>query len=139
MTDPLEILLVEDNPYDAELTISALKNGNLANNLVHVKDGQAALDILLHDGAKPKVVLLDLKLPKVDGIEVLRQLRANPSTKRLPVVALTSSREASDIVNTYNLGVNSFIVKPVEFEKFSKAVIQIGLYWLLLNEKCSGS
>ena len=139
MTGQLEILLVEDNPYDAELTISALKKGNLANHLVHVKDGQAALDILLVEGAQPKVVLLDLKLPQVDGIQVLRQLRANPGTKLLPIVVLTSSREESDILETYNLGVNSFIVKPVDFESFSKAVTQIGLYWLLLNEKCRSS
>ena len=137
MTDPLEILLVEDNPYDAELTITALKQANLANHLVHVKDGQEALDVLLSEGAKPTVVLLDLKLPKVDGFEVLSRLRDNPSTRLLPVVILTSSKEECDILKTYNLGANSFIVKPVDFERFSKAVTQVGFYWLLLNEKCS--
>lgn len=137
MTDPLEILLVEDNPYDAELTISALKQANLANHLVHVKDGQEALDVLLSEGAKPTVVLLDLKLPKVDGFEVLSRLRDNPSTRLLPVVILTSSKEECDILKTYNLGANSFIVKPVDFERFSKAVTEVGFYWLLLNEKCS--
>ena len=142
MNIPLEILLVEDNPHDAELTIRALKSRNLANHLVHVADGQAAVDFLLGAGAyagretkdQPKVVLLDLKLPKVDGVEVLRQLRADPRTKLLPVVVLTSSREESDVVQTYELGVNSYIVKPVDFENFSEAVCQLGLYWLLMNE-----
>ena len=142
MNNPPEILLVEDNPHDAELTIRALKKRNLANHLIHVQDGQAALDFLFGIGAhegrdvhrRPKVVLLDLKLPKVDGIEVLRQLRADERTKLLPVVVLTSSREESDIVETYQLGANSYIVKPVEFENFSEAVSNLGLYWLLLNE-----
>ena len=142
MNNPPEILLVEDNPHDAELTIRALKKRNLANHLVHVQDGQAALDFLFgtgtHEGRdvhhRPRVVLLDLKLPKVDGIEVLRQLRADERTKLLPVVVLTSSREERDIVETYQLGANSYIVKPVEFENFSEAVSNLGLYWLLLNE-----
>ena len=142
MNNPPEILLVEDNPHDAELTIRALKKRNLANHLIHVQDGQAALDFLfgtgMHEGRdvhrRPRVVLLDLKLPKVDGIEVLRQLRADERTKLLPVVVLTSSREESDIVETYQLGANSYIVKPVEFENFSEAVSNLGLYWLLLNE-----
>ena len=142
MSTPLEILLVEDNPNDAELAIRALKKRNLANNLIHVEDGQAALDFLFCTGAYegrdashlPKVVLLDLKLPKVGGIEVLRRLRAEPRTKLLPVVVLTSSREGRDVIETYELGANSFIVKPVDFENFSEAVSNLGMYWLLLNE-----
>lgn len=142
MNHQLEILLVEDNPQDAELTIRALKKRHLANNLIHVEDGQAALDFLFGTGPyagrnvndQPKVVLLDLKLPKVDGIEVLRQLRADERTKYLPVVVLTSSREERDVIETYALGVNSYTVKPVEFENFSEAVSELGLYWLLLNE-----
>ena len=142
MNNQMEILLVEDNPRDAELTIRALKKRNLANNLIHVQDGQEALDFLFATGTyagravhpQPKVVLLDLKLPKVDGIEVLRQIRADERTKLLPVVVLTSSREERDVVEAYKLGVNSFIVKPVEFENFSEAVSNLGLYWLLLNQ-----
>ena len=142
MNHQVEILLVEDNPADAELTISALKDRKLANHLVHVWDGQAALDFLFGNGThagrdvkhQPKVVLLDLKLPKVDGISVLRQLRANEHTKELPVVVLTSSREDSDVIETYHLGVNSYIVKPVNFENFSQTVSNLGMYWLLLNE-----
>ena len=142
MNHQVEILLVEDNPADAELTISALKDRKLANHLVHVWDGQAALDFLFGNGThsgrdiklQPKVVLLDLKLPKVDGISVLRQLRANDHTKELPVVVLTSSREDSDVIETYHLGVNSYIVKPVNFENFSQTVSNLGMYWLLLNE-----
>ena len=142
MNTPLEILLVEDNPHDAELAILALRKHNLANRLVHVEDGRAALDFLFGTGAyegrdvvlQPKVVLLDLKLPKVDGIEVLRQIRADERTKLLPVVILTSSRENSDLINAYQLGANSYIVKPVEFENFSDAVTHMGRYWLLLNE-----
>jgi CheY-like chemotaxis protein len=142
MNTLLEILLVEDNPHDAELAILALRKHNLANRLVHVEDGRAALDFLFGTGAyegrdvvlQPKVVLLDLKLPKVDGIEVLRQIRADERTKLLPVVILTSSRENSDLINAYQLGANSYIVKPVEFENFSDAVTHMGRYWLLLNE-----
>ena len=143
MSKHLEILLVEDNPQDAELAIRALKKRNLANNLVHVADGQEALDFLFGTGPhagrdihdQPKVVMLDLKLPKLDGIEVLRQLRADPRTKLLPVVVLTSSREESDVIQTYELGANSYIVKPVDFENFSEAVSKLGLYWLLMNEQ----
>lgn len=142
MSAALEILLVEDNPQDAELAIRALKNRNLANNLVHVEDGQAALDFLFNAGRyknrdvtpKPKLVMLDLKLPKVDGIEVLRRIRADERTKLLPVVVLSSSREDRDVAEAYRLGVNSYIVKPVDFESFSEAVSNLGLYWLLLNE-----
>lgn len=138
----LEILLVEDSANDAELTIRALKSHNLANKLIHVQNGQEALDFLLGTEATagrdanhmPKVVLLDLKLPKVDGIEVLRRLRAKESTKLLPVVVLTSSREDRDVLEAYQLGVNSYIVKPVDFENFSEAVSSLGLYWLVLNE-----
>ena len=142
MNQSLEILLVEDNPTDAELTIRALRKRNLANHLVHVADGQAALDFLFGTGAhagrdvlrQPKVVLLDLKMPKVDGIEVLRQIRADERTRLLPVVVLTSSHEDRDVIETYQLGANSYIVKPVDFENFSEAVSKLGLYWLLLNE-----
>lgn len=139
----VELLLVEDNPRDAEITLRALRKSNLANNLVHVKDGQEALDWLFGAGQyagrdvnqHPKVVLLDLKLPKVDGIEVLRDMRADPRTRRIPVVVLTSSREEQDVVRTYDLGVNSYIVKPVDFEKFSSAVAEAGHYWLLINQE----
>lgn len=141
-TNPVQILLVEDNAGDAELAIRALKNRNLANQLIHVEDGQAALDFLFGTGAyegrdvtqQPKVVLLDLKLPKLDGIEVLRALRADTRTKLTPVVVLTSSREDRDVFEAYKLGANSYIVKPVGFENFSEAVCNLGLYWLLLNE-----
>lgn len=139
---PMEILLVEDSPHDAELTIRALKQRNLANHLVHVHDGQEALDFLFGTGAYvgrdlnhyPKVVLLDLKLPKINGIEVLRKIRGDDRTRLLPVVVLTSSREDRDVGAAYQLGANSFIVKPVDFEKFSEAVSHLGLYWLLMNE-----
>ena len=142
MSTPLEILLVEDNLNDAELAIHALHKRNFSNNLIHVQDGQAALDFLFGTGPYPgrnvsqlpKVVLLDLKLPKVDGIEVLRRLRADERTRLLPIVVLTSSREERDVIQTYELGVNSYIVKPVEFENFSEAVSNLGMYWLLLNE-----
>lgn len=138
----VEILLVEDNPRDAEIALRALRKNNLANSVVHVKDGQEALDWLFGVGQyegrdmnrRPKVVLLDLKLPKVDGIEVLRAVRADPRTQRLPVVVLTSSHEEQDVVRTYDLGVNSYIVKPVDFENFSAAVAEAGHYWLLINQ-----
>lgn len=139
---PIEILLVEDNPHDAELTIRALKKSKLLNNLERVKDGEEALDFIFCKGEyshrnindTPKVILLDLKLPKVDGLEVLKKIREDQRTNSIPVVVLTSSREESDIVESYNLGVNSYITKPVAFDKFTKAVSDIGLYWLLLNE-----
>ena len=139
----VELLLVEDNPRDAELTLRALRKRHLANHIVHVSDGQAALDWLFGTGPHagrdtnhtPKVVLLDLKLPKVDGLEVLRAIRADERTRLLPVVVVTSSREERDIVESYQLGVNSYVVKPVEFENFSAAVAELGSYWLLVNER----
>lgn len=142
MKTPLEILLVEDNPQEAELTIRALKKRTFANHFVHVHDGQEALDFLFGKGPYkerdvrelPKVVLLDLKLPKLDGIEVLRQMRANKHTKLVPVVVLTSSREDRDVIEAYQLGANSYIVKPVDFEKFLEVVSNMITYWLLLNE-----
>lgn len=136
----VQILLVEDNPNDAELALHALRKANLANQVDWVKDGAAALDYLFHQGAyngrkgQPKVVLLDLRLPKVDGIEVLRELRADPRTKELPVVVLTSSKEERDLVETYRLGVNSYVSKPVAFKNFADTVTQLGLYWVLINQ-----
>jgi two-component system response regulator len=136
------ILLVEDNPDDVKLTLHALKKCNIANKVVVTCDGVEALDYLFGAGAyagrdvsdQPAVILLDLKLPKIDGLEVLRRMRADSRTRRLPVVVLTSSREEQDIVASYDLGANSYIRKPVDFEQFVAAVGQLGLYWLLLNE-----
>ena len=141
--DPVEILLVEDRASDIELTTRALKQHNLANHIHVVKDGAEALNFLFATGAyagrhienSPKLVLLDLKMPKVNGIEVLRQIKGDERTKTIPVVMLTSSEENRDLEECYRLGVNSYIVKPVEFEKFTEAVQQIGLYWVLLNRK----
>ena len=138
----VEILLVEDNPHDAEMTIRALKKSNLANKLIHVKNGAEALDFIFSRGQfadrnmedKPKVILLDIKMPKVDGIEVLRQIKANENTKTIPVVIMTSSKEEQDIITSYNLGVNSYVVKPVDFEGFAKAVSELGFYWLITNQ-----
>ena len=143
---PLEILLVEDNPNDIELALHALKKHNLANRIQVVRDGAEALDFLFARGAfshrdinqTPRVVLLDLKLPKVDGLEVLRQIKGDPRTRKIPVVVLTSSREERDVMESYNLGVNSYILKPVDFQQFTEAVRTIGLYWLLLNEPPKG-
>ena len=136
------ILLVEDNPDDVKLTLHALKECNIANKVVVVSDGVEALDYLFGTGAyanrdlndRPAVVLLDLKLPKVDGLEVLRRIRADHHGKRQPVVVLTSSKEEQDVVASYDLGANSYILKPVDFDRFIEAVRQLGLYWLLLNE-----
>jgi CheY-like chemotaxis protein len=138
----LDILLIEDNPHDAELAIRALGKNNLADNLIHIQDGQEALDFLFGTGTyegrdvqhQPKVVFLDLKLPKVDGMEVLRQMRADARTRLMPVVVLSSSREDCDLLQAYELGANSYIVKPVGCEIFAKAVSDLGLYWLSLNE-----
>jgi two-component system response regulator len=138
----VEILLVEDNPHDAELTIRALKKANLANRLIHLSDGAEALDFLFARGMyadrsignRPKVILLDIKMPKVDGIEVLRQLKANEATRTIPVVIMTSSKEEQDIITSYDLGVNSYVVKPVDFEGFAKAVSELGFYWLITNQ-----
>jgi two-component system response regulator len=138
----VEVLLVEDNASDAELTLRALKKKNLANKLIHVKDGAEAIDFVFAQGAYtdrkvengPKVVLLDLKLPKVSGIEVLRRIKSDVRTEVIPVVVMTSSREERDLVECYQLGVNSYVVKPVEFEDFARAVSELGCYWLLLNE-----
>jgi len=137
----VEILLVEDNPNDAELAIRALKKSNLANKLLWVKDGAEALDFIFATGDYshrdvvngPKVILLDLRLPKVDGMEVLRRIKGDELTKSIPVVVLTSSKEDRDVIDSYKLGVNSFISKPVEFEAFAKTVSELGFYWLLVN------
>lgn len=130
----VEILLVEDNANDAELTLRALKQRNLANQVFVCRDGAEALDFFdRRTSPVPKVVLLDLKLPKVDGLEVLRRLKGDARTKSIPVVVLTSSREEPDIERAYELGANSYIVKPVDFEAFARAVSDVGLYWLLLN------
>jgi CheY-like chemotaxis protein len=138
--EQVEILMVEDNPMDAELTIRALKNGGLANKLLWVKDGQQALDFLFRQGefaeredTVPRIVLLDLKMPRVDGIEVLRAIRADARTKPIPVVIMTSSQEEQDVVRSYELGVNSYVVKPVDFNAMAELVRQAGYYWLAIN------
>jgi len=138
--EQIEILLAEDSDADAEMTIRALRRNNLANRLVWVKDGAEALDFIFRQGAyakrpagAPKLVLLDLKMPKVDGIEVLRQVKSNEETKTIPVVMLTSSAEERDIVASYSLGVNSYIVKPVDFSSFVDEVAKAGCYWVLVN------
>jgi two-component system, response regulator len=134
MTSLPPILLVEDNPDDERLTLRALRRGNIANEILVARNGEEALTMVLNANPLPSVILLDLKLPKVDGLEVLRQIRANERTKLLPVVVLTSSSEESDIIESYNLGANSYVRKPVEIEKFTEAVRQLGLYWALINE-----
>ena len=141
-SNEVEILLVEDNPNDAELAIRALKARNLANKLIWLKDGVEALDFIFAQGQYadrsvedvPKVVLLDLKLPRVNGLEVLEKIKSDKRTRTIPVVVLTSSSEERDIVTSYNLGVNSYILKPVDFDKFIDAVKDVGLYWMLLNK-----
>lgn len=141
MSEPI-ILMVEDNPDDEELTRLALEESNVSNRLVVVRDGQEALDWLFCSGKyaardpceDPCVVLLDLKLPKLSGLEVLERIRADERTRRLPVVILTSSREEQDLIRGYNLGANSYIRKPVDFEQFSRAVRELGMYWIVLNE-----
>jgi two-component system response regulator len=131
--DEIEILLVEDNPGDAEIALRALRKNHLANRVHHVEDGEAALDFILSSNGALKVVLLDLKLPRVDGLEVLEKVKSDPRTKTIPVVVLTSSTEDRDIARCYELGVNSYIAKPVDFHKLADAVSQLGLYWLILN------
>lgn len=138
----VEILLIEDNPHDAELAMRALKKQNLSNNVVWLKDGQEALDFLFRKGTyseprvfePPKVIFLDLKLPKIDGLEVLRTIRSDKRTKTLPVVMLTSSNQESDIIKSYDLGVNSYIVKPVNFNNFSDSIFDVGYYWMVINQ-----
>ncbi|HTI12861.1 MAG TPA: response regulator [Puia sp.] len=138
----IEILLIEDNPDEAELTIRSLKKHNLANSLMHLDDGADALDFLFPQKPSaqsnfhfnPKLILLDLKLPKVTGLEILRRLKEDDRTKMIPVVVLTSSREEQDILESYKLGVNAYIVKPVNFESFTRAVSDLGLFWLLRNQ-----
>ncbi len=140
--DAVDVLLVEDNPQHVELTLRALKKHHLANNVLVAKDGEEALEFIFGTGSYahrqvencPKMVLLDLKLPKVDGLEVLRRIKSDEHTKIIPVVVLTTSAQEQDVVETYKLGVNSYIVKPCNFEKFVQAVSELGLYWMLLNK-----
>ena len=140
--DEIEILLVEDNPADVELTLRALKKNNIANNIFVVNDGEDALNFIFAQGKYserigkllPKIIFLDLKLPKVSGLEVLAEIKGNPKTRIIPVIMLTSSKEEKDIIESYKLGVNSYIVKPVDFDKFLDAVKEIGMYWLLINQ-----
>lgn len=138
----VEVILIEDNPHDAELALRALKKHGLANKVQLLQDGAEALDFVFGAGAfagreinhRPKLILLDLKLPKVDGLEILRRIKADDRTRTIPVVVMTSSQEEKDIVESYKLGVNSYIVKPVDFDKFVNSVADLGLYWLLLNK-----
>jgi two-component system response regulator len=139
----VEVLLVEDNPEDAELTTRVLQKQNLANRLVWLKNGAQALDFVFARGAyagrrvddTPRLLLLDLSLPKVSGLEVLQQVKADPRTRKMPVVVLSSSTQDKDILRTYDLGVNSYVSKPVQFEEFARVVTQLGLYWLLINKR----
>jgi two-component system, response regulator len=143
MNQAIEILLVEDNPSDAKLTIRALQKNNLCNNITHVSDGAEALDFIFGQGKydgrsidnKPRIVLLDLKMPKVDGLEVLKVIKSDERTKNIPVIVMTSSKEDNDIRTAYSYGVNSYVVKPVGFENFSKAVVELGMYWMLVNQE----
>ncbi|MEC9491920.1 response regulator [Flexistipes sp.] len=143
INDVVEILLVEDNPNDVEMALRAFKKNKLANSIFVVEDGEEALNFIFTKGKfveraeknLPKIILLDLKLPKVDGLEVLREIKGDENTKVIPVVVLTSSKEESDIVESYKLGVNSYIVKPVDFDKFVNTVKDLGFYWLLLNQR----
>jgi two-component system response regulator len=142
MKEGIEILLVEDSASDAEMTIKALQENNLANKLLHLKDGAAALDFIFAEGAyvgrnvedRPRVILLDLKMPKVNGIEVLARIRSDERTKTVPVVMLTSSKEDPDIKKCYDLGANGYVIKPVEFEEFQKAISNLGLFWMIVNQ-----
>ena len=141
----VEILLIEDNPQEAELAIRSLRKSNLANKLLHIDDGAEALDCIFSkgnyagnkDGLQLKLILLDLKLPRVDGLEILRQIKSDEQTKLVPVVVLTSSSEETDVIECYKLGVNSYIVKPVNFDSFTKAVSELGLYWVIHNQSPS--
>ncbi len=138
----VDILLIEDNPDEAELAIRSLKKSNLANNLVHIDDGAEALDFIFAKGkyagntaqSRPRLILLDLNLPKIGGLEILKQIKANDHTRMIPVVVLTSSQEQRDVIESYKLGVNSYIVKPVNFESFSRAISELKMYWLVLNQ-----
>ena len=138
----VEILLVEDNPHDLELTLRALRKGNLANHITAVRDGAAALDFIFARGEyanrnlehSPRVIFLDLKLPKVDGIDVLRAVKSDERTKKIPIVIITSSAEERDRVASYELGVNSYVVKPIEFDEFMKTITELGFYWLAVNK-----
>lgn len=139
--EPISIVLVEDNAADAELAMLALQRANIGNQIQLLRDGVEALDFIFCQGAysqrqmdHPKVILLDLKLPRISGLEVLRRIKADPRTQMIPVVVLTSSAEDRDVIDSYQLGVNSYIVKPVDFEQFNKAVQQLGFYWLLFNQ-----
>lgn len=140
--EEVEILLVEDDPEDVQLTLHALHNEKLVNRIQVVRDGEEALDFLFHrgphsdrdDNCRPKLILLDLKLPKVDGLEVLRQVKQDPRTRVIPVVILTSSKQEQDVVASYQLGVNSYIQKPVDFDQFRATIKQLGFYWLLVNQ-----
>ena len=142
MKREIEVLLVEDSISDAEMTIRALKKNNMINQLLHLKDGAEALDFLFAEGVyagrqvenTPRVILLDLKIPKVNGIEVLQRIKSDERTKKTPVVVLTSSKEDPDIQKCYDLGVNGYVVKPVEFDEFYKAISSLGLYWMIVNE-----
>lgn len=142
MIKDVEILLVEDSMYDAELTIRALNKNNSANNLVHLKDAADALDFIFAKGeysdrkscSKPKIIFLDLNMPKVGGLEVLQQLKSNEQTKSIPVVILTSSKEDPDVKKCYELGANSYVVKPVDYENFQKAIAELGFYWIIVNQ-----
>lgn len=134
MVTPHPILLIEDNPYDERLTVKALKRSKVTNPILIARDGEEALSILFKSNPLPSLILLDIKLPKIDGLEVLQRIRADETTRFLPVVVLTSSSEQRDIVESYSLGANSYVRKPVNFEKFVEAVSQLGLYWLVINE-----
>ncbi|MDB5281881.1 MAG: response regulator [Bacteroidota bacterium] len=142
----IDILLVEDNPYEAQLTIAGLEEHNLARNLLHINDGAEALDFIFSKGQysrkngrnEPKIILLDLNLPKIGGLEVLRQIKADEQTRSIPVIILSSSKEDVDVICGYHHGVNSYIVKPVEFNLFNKAIADLGMYWMLLNQSSIG-
>jgi len=139
--EQIEILLIEDDPDDAQLTMMALEENHIVNNIVHLKDGADALDYIFHTGnyanqpvdMRPKVILLDLKMPKVNGLEVLRKIKSDEALRKIPVIVFTSSNEDPDVKQCYSLGVNSYVVKPLSFDQFKKAINEIGLYWAVLN------